>query len=187
MSLTPQSVARAFRAYVAAGSGVPRAFVIPGNDPGRRPVEPYASVLFISDVIEGETLSKYREDPGDSTATMIDNVTNHRAVASIQFYRSATDDRLGAHEAARLFLSWVDTDEGKLAADRAGFRLEGPFVARNLDDVVSDRWEERAGIELDLLYRYRDPASQDVGVAENVTIEVCGPGDGQAVTIEEAT
>ena len=182
--MTPLSVARAFRAYVATGSGVPREFVIPGNSPGRRPAVPYASVLFISDVIEGETLSKYRKTPGASEDTMIDNVTNHRAVASIQFFRKESETRLGAHDSARLFLNWIDTEEGKLAADRAGFRLEGPFIVRNLDDIVSDHWEERAGIELNVLYRFRDPAAQDVGTVEHVSIEVCGPAASQMETID---
>lgn len=185
--MTPQSVQRAIRRHVSQGSGVPRELVIPGNSPGRRPREPYASVLIISDVVESETLSRYRQDPGDAEATIIDNVTNHRAVASVQFYRSQTYERLGAHDAARLFANWIGTDEGKQAEDRAGFRLEGPFIVRNLDNVIDDHFEERAGIDLNVLYRYRDPASQDVGTMENVTIEVCGPGDDQHETITETS
>lgn len=183
--MTPVQVQRSVRAFVAKGSGVPRDHVIPGNSLGRRPLEPYASVLIISDVLESEPLSRYRPDPEDNTATMVDNVTNHRAVASVQFYRSATETRLGAHDAARLFLTWLGTDEAKQAEDRAGFRIEGPFIARNLDNIIDDHFEERAGIDLNVLYRYRDPASQDVGTMENVTIEVCGPGDDQHEMITE--
>ena len=179
----PQVVQRRLRAFVAQGSGIPPELVIPGNDEGRRPPEPYASVLVVTDGLEGAALERYRAALGDSESTVIDAVTNHRALVSVQFYREATETRLGAHDSARLFINWIDTETGKQAADRAGFRLDGLIQARQIDEIISDHFEERANVDLTILYRYRDPASQDVGTIENVEIVVKGPAESQREVI----
>ena len=188
--MMPLVVQRALRAFVATGSGLPRENVIPGNDNGRRPLEPYASVLVVSDRLDGEALEKYRQMPGqapdDPPDTIIDSVTNHRAEVSIRFFRSATDARQGAHNSARNFLNWLDTETGKQAADRAGFRLEGMFESLRSDEVISDHWEERAGVDMTVLYRYREPASQDVGTMDRARIVIRGPAQSQTETIDGA-
>ena len=183
--MTPQTVQRTLRKFIATGSGIPPERVIPGNDGGRRPVEPYTSVLVIADTVDGPALERYREDPGDNESTVIDSVTNHAARVSVQFYRGQTENSLGAHDLSRNFVTWIDTETGKQAADRAGFRIEGPIEVRRLDDIVSDHFEERAGVDLTVLYRYREPASQDVGTVEHVQIVVKGPAASQTETIPQ--
>ena len=182
--MTPQAVQRAIRAFIAKGSGFPPERVIPGNDPGRRPVEPYATALVVSDHIEMPTMERYRAIPPDSEDTIIDAVQTRRARVSIQFFREQTADHNGAYTAARNFTSWIEQESGLQAADRAGFRLDGPISVRRLDDIVSSNWEERAGVEIEVLYRYREPASQDVGTMENAVIEIKGPAESQIERIE---
>ena len=180
----PQVVQRRVRAFVAQGSGIPAELVIPGNDNGRRPSTPYASVLVIDAQLDGPAREKYRVQPGDAENTIIDSVTTHRARLSIQFFREETSESIGARTAARNFMSWVDTETAKQAADRAGFRLDGPIVARQLDEIISDHFEERAALDLIVLYRYREPASQDVGTAEHVNIEIKGPAESQRTVVD---
>ena len=181
--MTPVSVQRAIRKFVATGSGLSNNLVIPGNDGGRRPVDSYCSVLVMSDHIEMPTMERYRPVSAGSEDTVIDAVQTRRARLSIQFFRAETSEHIGAYTAARNFTSWVEQESGLQAADRAGFRLDGPITTRRLDDIVADEWEERCGVELEILYRYRD-VSQDVGTMENVQIEVCGPADSQTETID---
>ena len=182
--MTPQAVQRAARAFIAKGSGFPPERTIPGNDPGRRPVEPYATVLFVSDHIEVPTQERYAAVAAGSEDTVIDAVQTRRARVSIQFFRAQSVDHIGAYTAARNFTSWIEQESGLQAADRAGFRLDGPVTVRRLDDIVSSNWEERAGVDIELLYRYREPASQDLGTIENVEIEIKGPAESQVTRIE---
>ena len=182
--MTPTDVQHQIRAYVAKGSGIPARRVIPGNDIGPRPDEPYASVLVVEDHIEIPTQERYRPNPGDSEETIIDAVQTRRARLSIQFFRENTDVDIGAYAGARNFSSWIETATGKQAADVAGFRIDGPVTVRRLDELVASNWEQRAGVELEVLYRYREPASQDVGTIENVEIVVKGPADSQETTVD---
>ena len=184
----PIPIQRAFRAFVAQGAGLQKTLAIPGNDRGPRPRVPYAAVLFASDeVAEGATLARYRQLGSDPDETVIDHETIHTARVEVGFFRQGTDTALGAHALARNFMSWAAAEEAKQASDRAGFRLQGKLTAHNQDAIVDGEFEERALVEVALVYRYREPASQSLGTVEHVEITIRGPAQSQRSVVSDTT
>ena len=136
------------RKFVATGSGIDSKWVIPGNDNAPSPRAPFASVLLITDNADG--LPAIREaDEGDDDVRL-HNTRDRRATYSVQFYRK------GAHENASKFVAWAVSDVGNLAAEEFGFRAQRVGDVRQLDDVVSDDFEERCGLDLTLDYQRVD-------------------------------
>ena len=161
---------RRLRAFVATGSGLARTHVIPGNDNGPTPQEPFASVTLIDDETIGQPGEAHRLD-GDSVRA--DLFVVHRAVYRIQFYRK------GASATARAFVAWLDSPLAKLEEDRqlaefngARFRVVNPIRSQNVAEIIPDDFEERVAI--DLTIDYAQPFSQDVGRVKKVPLDVDG-------------
>ena len=96
---------------------------------------------------------------------------------SVQFFRD------GAVAAADRFKLWVESDAGLLAAEGAlrdpganprwpqpGTQMwvEVPIEVRRLDDIIKDKWEERALI--DLVCHYTDTETHDDRAPETVQL-----------------
>ena len=102
-----QALARSVRIFVAEGSGLPTERVIPGNDKGPRPKDPYASVLLIDDKRRGYPIRRQLE--AGQTADLV----YRRAVYSVQFYRN------GSVEIANKFDQWSQSENGLTQAETA--------------------------------------------------------------------
>lgn len=159
---------RRLRAFVSTGSGLDRRRVIPGNDNGPTPGDPFASVTLIDDQTIGEPAEANRLD-GDSVRA--DLLVVHRAVYRVQFYRR------GANETAQRFTDWLDSPLAKLEEDKslsefngARFRVVNPITSRNVAEIIPDEFEER--ISIDLTIDYAQPFSQDVGRVEKIPLDV---------------
>ena len=133
--------------FIALGSDIPRAAVIPGNDDGPRPKSLYATVLWI----DGEPVMT------NPTPTFTEMETED--VFSVQWYRN------GARMAARRFVVWAQSDLALLQQQQRGFRIMRPLDLRNLDYVVSTKYEERVGLDLRVSWCYA--VSEDSGNIES--------------------
>ena len=133
--------------FIAMGSGMDRSDVIPGNDKGPRPTKLYATLLWL----DGEPV---RSNPTPTFTTI-----ETEDVFSVQWYRT------GALAAARRFVVWALSDLALLEQLRRGFRIRPPLALRNLDYVVSDRFEERVGLDLRVGWCYA--ISEDSGNIES--------------------
>lgn len=156
------TVDRAVRGYVAAGSGLPSERVIPANGPGPAPSEPYASVLMTNSRREGR--SWYENEPGNTI--IISTIASFAVVYQVQWFRA------GAHETARRFQLWVESPGGLEEAGRRGLSYSQMSEITEIDDLISDEWEERAGLYLTIGH-YRT-MTQDAGIIAVMPFRVNG-------------
>ena len=153
----------AVRGFVAAGSGLDLNQVIPANDGGPAPTDLFASVVLIHNAIEGipATVSRLTEDGLSLDAGTLATVEDRY---SVQWFRE------GARDAARSFSVWVYSPEGLQSALDAGLTFRRVSDVRQLDEVVSGAWEERAG--LDLHIGYTQTIKQTLDYIETVPVHV---------------
>ena len=163
----------AVRAYVAEGSRLPggghldRSLVIPGNDTSPSPVGSYASVLLISELPDGFTWSNLESGMrADDSGTTI----KAKVFESIQLSYSVQWFRKGARDLARSFRLWSQSQMGIQGAAFHGFTFYRTSEVRQLDEIVSEKWEERAG--LDLYIGIVATLTQDVGLTTSIDIEI---------------
>ena len=163
--MTRQEFDRALRAFVAAGSGLDDAVVIPGNSTGPRPTAEYASLLMIRDLRNGYPIF------GAAGQQM----TYRRWTGSLQFYRP------GAEVRALNFASFAESEPGLTEAERTGIRIVQPFAVQRLDSIVSEIFEERALINLsvDFVFEY----SPTTDTIESATADICvTPGEEDSIS-----
>ena len=179
---------RDFRAFVARGSGpeggalrLATNVVIPGDDTGPRPAGPFATVLVAEEEKRGYNATRTRFD--EATQTTKEYIEElWRATVSVQFFRA------GAHDRARHFHGWIETSEGLLYEERIGLTpplsdrlpwgprrfppvaVQRPARYRQIDEVVADAWEERAGV--DLVVEYTHHVVVDTGRVDEAPITV---------------
>ena len=173
---------RALRGFVSLGSGLPREAVCPGNDGAPRPGQAYATLLVVREGQVGYADAVTRcTDDGDARELIIEL---WEARVSLQFFRD------GAHDRARQFAAFVDSPLGRLAEERMGLRepaapdqpwapreftrmaLTGVLTYRQIDSIVGEEWEERAGIDFEVQYLHQ--FNQAVGPIEEVPVVVNG-------------
>ena len=141
-----QTQERAVRGFVAAGSGLAPKLVRPGNDNGPAPGDLYATVLLITADGQGVPYTLYQDvGQGQLDAATVGTV---RARYSVQWYRQ------GARDAARRFSLWAYSPTGLDRAASQGLTVLRVSAVRQIDDIIADAWEERAGLDLDLGYTY---------------------------------
>ena len=171
---------RNVRSFVAAGSGLATDHVIPGNDDGPRPKEPYASLLLIDDDRLAYPI-RYQQ-PYDET---VSTLTYRRAAYSLQFYRD------GAVDHARRFVRYAESENGltfaedgwpldddgnkdpaATDADRFPFRVvqTPPLSVQRLDVPVGEQWEQRALVALSV--DYADLSNEEAGYIDAFDCEV---------------
>ena len=143
---TTLTLGRAVRKFVNDGTQLSPVGqkVIKGDDLGPRPNGLYASVLVISQAGEGvpyQTSSVNRDGDLD-----IQTINTIRATFSVQFYRA------GARDLARRFVVWCSSASGLEAAAELNLSFVRTSDVRQLDAIISDDWEERAGLDLELGY-----------------------------------
>ncbi len=158
---------RSFRGFVAAGSGLESQRVIPGNerfgayeDDGGAV---FATVLLLSDERGGQIPSSYSAEGQEGGLCEIVRL-GRCATFSVQWYRK------GAAEVADKFGLWVFSELGVLHALREEFRIRRVGGLRKLDALISDNFEER--VQVDVEVDYFQDAVYDVGVVENVPVEI---------------
>lgn len=155
------AIERVVRAYVAEGSGLASAAVIPGNDSGPSPTEPYATVLLVASRQDGVNPARCRVEGGEVRATVLSSI---ESTWSVQWYREGSRDR------ARAFRLWADSPLGVLDAGRRGLTFRRCSDVRQIDEIVSETWEERAG--LDLVVGLVQTAEQNLGLMETVPVSI---------------
>ena len=163
MTLAPTSdtLEEAVRGYVALGSGLDfDTHVLPGNDNGPAPNELYSTVLLV----------RSRPDGMSAFQTNINDGLTQSAVQerySVQWYRE------GAKDAARRFRLWTATPEAQEYLLETGLALVRTSEVRQIDAIIADAWEERAGLDLDIGYiqTLRQAAQVVVAVSFHVNTE----------------
>ena len=161
---------RLVRAYVALGSGLPSSMVRPGNQRAPRPLEPYATVLSVTDRRRGYPITRYFADTENTTS-----LSYRRGDFSVQFHRT------GASNRARNFCIWAESEVGLTVSDDYEFKVVFPAGGLNwqrLDDILGDSFEERAIIDLQIDYTHL--TGQETGMID--TIECYLDADGEIST-----
>ena len=149
----PQTLERNIRAFIARGSGLDSTYVIPGNERGPRPQEPYASLLHIPpDTRHGYPIRV--QLPNNATRS----VQHRRASYSLQFYRK------GAENLALAFSNYAESENGLTDAEDNSIRVVFPLSLSRLDGIVGDAFEER--VVVDLSVDYVHITDQDTGVID---------------------
>ena len=172
---TTQSLERAIRGLVAAGSELESRRVRPGNQGGAVPNDLFATVVLIHQDIEGipATVMSLASDGADLNAPTVATV---RGRYSVQWFRT------GAHDAAKRLSVWVWSPEGVAQAQQADLTVLRVSDVRQLDDVVSGAWEERAGVDIDV--GYRQVVEETVDYLRAAPIEVGAGGSTETITVE---
>ncbi len=160
---------------VAAGSGVDYNSVLSGNKGTPVPDGLFASLVLIHQDIEGvpATVMSLASDEADLDALTIATV---RGRYSVQWFRT------GAHNAAARLSVWVWSPEGVAQAQKSDLTVLRISDVRQLDDVVSGAWEERAGLDIDVGYTQK--IDQTVGRLKAAPIEVGAGGSTETITVE---
>ena len=160
---------------VAAGSGVDYNSVLSGNKGTPVLDELFASLVLIHQAIEGipATVMSLASDEADLDALTIATV---RGRYSVQWFRT------GAHDAAKRLSVWVWSPEGVAQAQQADLTVLRVSDVRQLDDVVSGAWEERAGLDIEVGYTQK--IDQTVGRLKAAPIEVGTGGSTETITVE---
>ena len=166
---TTSEVERDIRGLVAAGSGLLPDHVIPGNGDGPSPDGLYASVQLIHEDVEGIPSTSLEVDSDSRQLASV------RARYSVQWFRD------GARDAARTLSVWTSSPDGLTQAGRADLTVLRVSDVRQLDDIVSDAWEERAGVDIDI--GYVQTIDQTIGYVRTVPVEVQAGGQTQLVEV----
>ena len=131
------------RRWVAAGSDIDDRFVIPGNKDAGSPNRLYATVLLITPSLRGTAWKRTLTVNGQT-------VERTRAFAedlySVQWFRD------GARDAARRFSVWSQSEAGRISASVRSFTFMGVSRIRQIDSIISTKWEERYGLDLKITY-----------------------------------
>ena len=172
---TTQEMERAVRGLVAQGSELESRRVRPGNQGGAVPNDLFATVVLIHQAIEGipATVMSLASGEADLNALTVATV---RGRYSVQWFRT------GAHDAAKRLSVWVWSPEGVAKAQGANLTVLRVSDVRQLDDVVSGVWEERAGLDIDVGYMQR--IDQTVDYLKAAPIEVGAVGSTETITVE---
>ena len=168
-----QDLERAIRAYVAKGSGLERACVIPGNQSGPVPKTAFATVLLITGVPDGLawTLEEYVANRTYPDATFTDGPTfDVQAFESTELTYSVQWFRNGAADMARRFSVWARGPLGIAEAARRGLTFYRTGPIRNLDGIDKEFWEERRS--LDLVLGIVSTVTEDAGLFDSVELTV---------------
>ena len=161
---------RFVRAFVARGSGLASARVIPANQTVPRPQvvsatssTPFATVLLVTDTPDSRVIGN-DGDRGDLRY----QAQYRTAEYSVQFFsadashahRGASDP--GAMDLAARLCLWVESDDGLISAEGglkdpgwpAGteMRLDHPLSWERMDDIESETYEERALVRMRCRY-----------------------------------
>ena len=161
-----RTLERMVRAHVAVGSGLETRRVIAGNIGRPSPDGLYATVLLINQAIQGIPSTRFALSDASGLLDAPTQATV-RDRYSVQWFRA------GARDAARRFSVWVSSPMGLdyMAARGLGFlKVSG---VRQLDNVISGAWEERAGLDLDIGYvETLQEEAGAVGIIRTVPIEI---------------
>ena len=132
-------------------------------------------MVLIHQAIEGipATVMSLASDEADLDALTIATV---RGRYSVQWFRT------GAHDAAKRLSVWVWSPEGVAQAQQADLTVLRVSDVRQLDDVVSGAWEERAGLDIEVGYTQK--IDQTVGRLKAAPIEVGTGGSTETITVE---
>ena len=172
---TTASLEDAVTELVAAGSGLDYNSVRSGNKGASVPDGLFASLVLIHQVIEGipATVMSLASDEADLNALTIATV---RGRYSVQWFRT------GAHDAATRLSVWVWSPEGVAQAQQADLTVLRVSDVRQLDDVVSGAWEERAGLDIEV--GHTQQIDQTAGRLKAAPIEVGAGGSTETSTVE---
>ena len=154
----------AVRAIVAEGSGLNfETHVIPGNDDGPAPETLYATVLPIR--LDRPGQDSYTLTPRDGDAQGFDALVVGPVIGrwSVQWLRD------GALDAATWFHQWCFSPLGQLFIAERGLTFHECSEVRQIDSIISDGWERRAG--LDFVAGYRQSTDQHVPSVVAVPLE----------------
>ena len=172
---TTNDLEDAVAGLIAAGSGIDYNRVVSGNKGEPAPSGPFASVLLVHQGIEGIPATPMSLS-ADGLSLDAPTLATIRGRYSVQWFRE------GAHDAARRFATWVWSPVGLAHAGQEGLTVRRVSDVRQLDDVVSGAWEERAGVDIDIGYKQAIEAT--VPYLWSVPVEVGAGGRTEAILVE---
>lgn len=153
---------------LAAGSGLPGNLFIPRKETetGPAPKETYGTYLLMDDDPTGTGYQVPDDEADENAETVMERtVQTYTSFWSIQCFRK------GAFDIARRLHLWLYSPLGKLELERRGLVFVMASTVRDLSDLVSRVWEERAGFDLTLGYQDIS-AAQDLGRIDTVVISL---------------
>lgn len=159
MSLTLPDLHIAVRALIAEGSDLATGLVIPGNDDGPRPQDPYASALYLRTVERGYPVF-LQTDSGTVTTTQ------ETSFYSVQWYRD------GAVARAHNFVAWARSELGLEAQVQAQLRFQVPIRLSEPYATIGDSFEPRS--QTDLAVNWISRLDQAVDIIDQITGTVEG-------------
>ena len=173
----PQALERSLRSFIATGSGLPQADVIPGNSKGTAPPGPYATLLLTGLRRLNYPIRRTRDIEEDAETTTTDSLQYRRATFSLQFFRDGAVDR------AIAFQNWVESELALTQAEKDEFRvvISPPLEVLRLDAIFGDSFEERAVINLPI--DYGEVTTQDTQLVDTIACELNLDGSIQEGTI----
>lgn len=143
---TTQVFERLVRQWVALGSGMASKLVGPDEAKGGRPEGIlYATVSMSGMARDGFSWTRRAALTDANAGTELsDEVESATAFFSAQWYRD------GAMDAARLFRLWASSPLGRMEAEKRGITLISLGEIRDLASLISEEWEERAQIDVQI-------------------------------------
>ena len=76
---------------------------------------------------------------------------------------------------------WTSSPDGLTQAEQAGLTVLNVSDVRQLDDIVSDAWEERAGVDIDI--GFVQQVTQTIGYVRTAPVVVQAGGQTQLVEV----
>ena len=156
-----QAIDRTIRRYVAAGSDLEGAAVLPSKRRGPSPATVYATVLIFDDAQRG-----IGETTTTGTGFSRTRTTRHsrRITASVQWFRD------GSGEKAERFTQWASSPDGREWARDHGLTFQECSGLRDLSAIWGDAYEERWGLDLtvDIVSEFSD----DIGTVGSIDVTV---------------
>lgn len=150
------------RSWIAQGAGLDSSLVQPANTGQPAPIVPYATMLLVVPGPRGRTWDR-RTINADGD---VDIVTYQRVIDrySVQFFRD------GARDMARQFGIWAMSEEGRAASKRVAhpFSLVQVATISQIDDIISEQFEGRAGVQVDI--GYQQTISQTISTWDSAEI-----------------
>ena len=162
---TSQAFERGLREWVSNGCGLESRYVQPANTGQVAPTVPYATVLLIQPFRKGKvnqrrTINAMGQVEVRSSVRRIDRF-------SVQWFGSGSRDRMYR------FAIWCESPEGgresKLAVHP--FSVVRLVSERQIDGIIYEEFEQRDGVEIDIVYKQTTIETFDRWFATDITLK----------------
>ncbi len=146
LSHTREQLEDAVHDYVVSATGLDDSLVIISEQHAPAPNGPYCTIKYLPDTDIGIDSEIARNNVDDDTQSDVRLIGIRNAFFSVQFYRA------GAYDNARKMQNYHQTPTGRLLLEAGFLTFRRVSQVRAIDTIVSDKFEDRAGIDLEFIY-----------------------------------